>query len=1717
MGKFWKDVGSFWKDVGSAFVNQSNNYVGVGENTPRSLDVPNPDNPDQAIAFGALGEYAAKVDPTAQRSYVESGYISNVRPRFLETLMQEPDISIVIKKRMFSSLTENYRIDLMDSADRGYLKASKRLLQNKCQVISTYERLTKLERVIESKGVLDDFLTPMLLSGIEALESVGINIVSPKAKSVLDRIRKMQAFSEPELFTTWFVDPDAPFDMGEGIGTFTLTTVASVNTTVSTKLGGGSCTLNIEDPYHLMNITDLDIDRAIADIFNHRQSTALFQFSEQELAKQNNNLKIKLSTERALRGASPIIWKVNDNSVLNKRVRAYIDGEGREIIFTFDPGFGGINSSIEVDPAAMEGKNGLTEGEIKQFEKITKNIYLILNLRRQKEAELSDVLSSDNQKDVDYIRSKMRLQFANKNIIQVMDTVHIFMSSKTMVDNKAIGVNVNTNYGPGNNLLSMLNSTTNKLEQSFNNLTGFFGGAGDTFVEIEKNAIVGPDFPLWLWTAMRNSFTRQAAGVHVFAGIVNKVSSEFSGGKYKLNVNCSDHSEYFKKGKINKKPGPDVPERSIYDPLTPFDLEFDGATGVLVDDHPKLLPENESLLYSGIVKFKNGSKFLGSPMTQFLYLIGSNDNTSSPGFDTMQRVFFDPDGFVYRWKSGIGTFTYTGSRHPKNKYRENVSPSMTSDPWAGQDVMNVLSLLICGKPHNYNTFITSAISTGNFSLNNDAHVNNSEIARSFYRSLISDINIENLTWGNFIPFKKIIMNNNALKFMIQGQFSVQRANAELGRLLAERARIFDALAAVGAEFADNPNIYELDVNGNLGNGNIIINRNNIPSHSVNIAEGDIALNQLLDLDKQIASQQNQLLQALGTANTNDGSFQIFGDDISYSPDYEGVGDQVGEEDREQSRQDLRRKMKYLTQRRLWKVKENSDQNLFIVDDQYDKDYDIQAFERALADKLPFLKSTYASIFEQIQAVAQILNLEVFANTQGHIEVRPPCYNRMPSSVFYRMVSDRRRLFPKTLETLFINQAEGLTDRLKVVEDKMRLRTLALGLGNDSSAQKFLSSSMNNTKIIFSSFSFVFITGEENGEFEKPFTFRALVRQDSPDALESQEYKALKSLEQKIAGQTRLTALFDKGTQLKAVYNKDLLKMPVGDSPIELSYGKVKNRIEMATGEKVQSIWEMQGRTADIRQRIRTQTSTMKLVGELSSLVSERQNIIKLLRNALKNIDQGILINGDPNERRTTLFPNLQRNKSIPSVIQHMIEDEEEDDLGPGSGGRYVIKDNQIISLRIVESEPEFTAIEAIGSVDGGGEGSGLVTSVHQGGIGEDGNMQTSAIAVDYDLWRMYGFKVGSSIKAPYISSAEAQAAPLAVWALTEQRRKLISGDVSIVGNEYMQPGEVVYIEDRDLLFYIETVSHSFTYASGFTTNLTLTFGHNPGEYFPTMLDIVGKGLYSKRNQENKIRNARFGQANGDQYLGTLVVEPQFPLSDPVEALVMKNRYGDQNRATLTQLMMTLKEAQVAGSEEEAFIEVRYYFNDDRGFSANADLKNVAEGVKKWLKNPTKKGFGPANPGGDTLAKVVGAPARALESLRSDKGSLLDDGIIEGLKPSEVDRLITIREVGVKDNVGPSSRAWLISREISGVTDNLGLNDDITNSSKIKRNKKKSKGGSAAQKSQDQARATPEEKALYKSVLDIWVTFKPKPAVKEQSKEISQAALINNAEVAAQKR
>jgi hypothetical protein len=1688
----------------NTFLSTINEQVGSGENVSRSLDSVDPNDPNRVVAFGSLGNFASKIDNTAQRSYLESGYIRNIRPRYFEIMMQQPDVTILVKKRMFSTLIENYDVEKMDSGDRGFYKSAKRLFQNKCQAISIYEKLSKVEKVIQNKGVLDDFFVPVLISGIQTLEHFGVNIVDTKTKDTLNEIRKLNAFSEPLNYTTWLVDPSTPYDFGEGTGVFELTLVSSVTTNSGLRLGSGNGNLTIEDPYHLMMITPEDIDKAIADIYNPAKNSQLFQFSESVLADQNQQLLNRLNADRQRRGVPGIIIRTSPSSRIYKRVSAFIDLVGKEIIFNYDPGIVGINGNVTFDFSATDvssSSSNLNAAEADLLSDIIRNTYQIINLRRDKERDL-DLGAIDDTTDqgiklkneIRYVREKMRLHFLNKNIIQVMDSVHVYMNSNTMIDSKVSGIDRSGVTNSSSNLLSKLNSNVNNLEQSFNNLKGFWGGTdAGSFVELEKSAIVGPDFPTWLWVSMRNDFTRQAAGTHVFAGLVNSVTENFSDGFYTLNVNMSDNSHYFNLGLINKKPSVDVLERNIYDPYTPFDLDFD-PSGFAVGRTPKLLHENQVRLDSGLIKFKNGSKFLGSPASIGLYVVG-DDRKDINNLGNVQKIFYDPDGFVYRWKSGIGTYTYNGPKY-YDAFSQGVfsqglgTPAITNNIYAGQDVMNVLSLLISGVPYNYNTFLKASIGSGNLSLNkvSNQNVTNTEIARSFFKGFISDLKKQNATWGNFVPFKKLIMSEKSYQFMINGQFTIQTANKDIEDLLNQRSKIFDTLTLVNSAFADNPTPYRVGTDGSLQP------RINLDSNIQGSVEVFEAMKKIKNIDDKLDRINRQIQSTIAEANTNNGQIKIFGNDFSFDPEYSESTATNTDEEFQRARINLRRKTKYLTQRRLWKVKSNDDFNLLVIDDTYDKDYDIQAFEKSLGS-MELFRSEYANIMTQIDSVASILGLEVFADSQGHINVKPPTFNKVPSSVFTRLITSGEKLYPKQLEDLFVGQADSLIDRLEILEDEIRLRTIALGYNDDSSAGIFLSGSavQGNENVAFS-----FLTDEQGNFGSKGTSVKTMISMSNPDLRESIEKRPLKPVLEKVSGQLRKTALFDSVSQIKTARDKYITN---ADNASRDRYNTVKIRLQQKSARSYPNINELRSnvRVSDVGNNL-TQGSILKLTREISSKITERQQIIKSLYNAIKNIDDASVINSnDSNTKKAALFPSLYKKEKIPSVLEHMIEDENEDDLGPGSGGRYIIKDDQIISMSISENPPEFTAIEVNGSFS---QGQTNESGFNTGTVGGLSNFQSNALAVDYDMWRMYGFKYGSAVPAIYFNNPETQCAPFAVWQLNNQRRKIISGTLTIIGNEYMQQGEVIYIESRDLLFYVENVSHNFTYGSNFTTTLTLTYGHNPGEYFPTMLDIIGKALYSKAISANSHKHIREGNSFGYDHLGTLVVDRfnAINANDPLKRLVA-GKFGEKNRNVLSNILLSLKSAELQAATPQ--IELRIYKNSKQNKPATSvtnQLIGICEEVKAWLSNPTKESLSPDN-----------------NSLLQTSTSVTPDLDGEFLKPGyDINSMVITKEIDEEDPYSPSGEAWMYSENV--LSTNPGLNSylpDVTadqmagsvQGSQINTNNSNTNGVTAnaysnankKYKQDDINNYTPTESdALYSSIIDIWIKFVPVPETPETS-------------------
>jgi hypothetical protein len=120
----------------------------------------------------------------------------------------------------------------------------------------------------------------------------------------------------------------------------------------------------------------------------------------------------------------------------------------------------------------------------------------------------------------------------------------------------------------------------------------------------------------------------------------------------------------------------------------------------------------------------------------------------------------------------------------------------------------------------------------------------------------------------------------------------------------------------------------------------------------------------------------------------------------------------------------------------------------------------------------------------------------------------------------------------------------------------------------------------------------------------------------------------------------------------------------------------------------------------------------------------------------------------------------------------------------------------------------------------------------------------------------------------------------------------------------MQPGDVIYIEDKNLLFYVETVTHSFQYSSSFTTTLTLKYGHSPGEYIPTTLDIMGKLLYNNRDSSSLVNMRQDNSAN-QLPIGTIVIDRRgSSFSLDISNSVINGSYGEHNIKVINDMLYT---------------------------------------------------------------------------------------------------------------------------------------------------------------------------------------------------------------------
>ena len=1476
----------------------------IGENKVHTLDSSTASG-NGAVRYGALGEFSSKFDKSQERRYFEQGYLRtdsfNAVPRQAEVYFQEPSATVLVKKRAFSSLAENFQEENLDKEERIFIKATKVLFQNKTIQISAYENLCKAKNVLEKNPNYAQQLMPLIMAMVERMSNSGIDSESPgislnlkqksdatnsfkRIKSVTDKIKTLYAFSSQSTYTTWITDSTNPWKstFGQGTGVIELTNVKSFNAKTSVSLGEGQCGLHFSDPYNLMTITSYDIERAISDATNVAYNSSTFQFGKDNLKIAINDLKTQLDNRRLARGASKIQFIVNANTVLGKRVRAVIDGAGIEIPFTYTfsddykfdnsvdvpqdymingditgsqgldnrkkairtitSGYGGValdpysKKTLNSEPG-VSYKSWFESSEFTLFRDIITKTFDLLTL----EENAKQNIKKSNQ-DTNYVRKKMRLHYLGKSIIQPMDQVHIYISSKSKEDRKIVGGMRSSMAGLS--FKQGLNSTF----ANFNTIKASLKPSSDVYAQIEKSAFVGDDFPTWLWPFFRDAFTNDNDGVHVFGGVINSATSSYSSGVYELNCSASSMAEYFNQGRFNWKPSVNVFNGELLDPLTIYKTRSDSVSYDSVDQTRELLEENQKIVNSGLIRYSSGDN-LGSVVTKGNLV--ADQEIGALG--QRKSIVYEPDGLVHRWKEGIGTLTqhsmYSGNS------RTGYQPSFYEEPFAGQDIMNIISILVTGVPYNFVTYFKSALKVGTERV--DPQKLKVSI-QSQMSSLRSGISKNNMIWGNFVPFKNLVVNDAEIIRTINAQSSLSKKSSEISAALDKIAKAQNIINKMTFE---KDKLSPATANG-TGAASDIYDKE-IKAQRALIEAQNKNLNNLHDEFYRTFPQEMKNIVVIG----DDVSYDTYG---IYSSGYERQLSQSKSQaalNSDNTRKKVRKKINFLTRRFARDVRANQDKNLFIVDDNYDKDYDIWVFN-AKNRKLELFNSEYSSVKDKIEKLSSFLDLEIFCDTQGHIRARSPQYNKMPSSVFFKLIKMKNeygtRLYPAFLENLISDQLHLALQDIALIEDKIRLHCAALGKNSDADVNKFISSSGDLSS---NSSKYFYLISNESGEID---ALRG-IKNDSIEVTESERnFKNTLDGQLKIRNIFVLTFdLYSSAQNTRSTQNRDLASLysePGG------RVEKIVNRILRKYGEKITSkdFVSANGTSTPTKDGNLTSVDMYKVYKNISGKLLERQNLIKKAASLLKNAIEIKDVESNKGVQNALLMPEYFDYQNIPDIFENLIEDESFDEFGPGSGSRFVIKDSQIKSLTIRETPPNFTSVAVIGSQDillqDGPQG--LNASFN----GQNLNFQNSAVAVDYDMWRMYGFKSTQAFNAPFLKDPDSQCAPMAVSILNKARSEIFTGEVSIIGNEYMQPGDVVYLEGRDLLFYVQSVDHSFGYNSkSFNTNLRLTYGRPPGEYIPTKMDMIGKILFRNRESGSVVLH-RHSNSYGEKPLGAIFID-----------------------------------------------------------------------------------------------------------------------------------------------------------------------------------------------------------------------------------------------------
>ena len=613
--------------------------------------------------------------------------------------------------------------------------------------------------------------------------------------------------------------------------------------------------------------------------------------------------------------------------------------------------------------------------------------------------ELLGLGSLDSTINIDYVRDRLRTFYLGKSFINPADGVHFFIR--------------------GNRRTHDFSSDGTSIDSSEPIIQDEYA-IDDTILEAERRLYTNENIDLETYRQVRD--TNSLSMVHVFGGFVIDVTSQYrTGGRHTINVSCKDNLEWLKWSRIMTTPALQDPQGILEDPLTPFEISKDEMGQVDSAGAPELLHENKYLLQSGLLSF--GSGILNGQVANEnnLYQGQYNDGGSLHGAKVIQH----PSGLIYRWKTGIITATAGltstnqnyGSYVTAKKHTKEYGLQVAESVFNNLDVANILSMLIVGQPYNVETFMKQALTAGGITNASSSSGNLSPLDPVY--AVLNAARSQNSRFGNFRPYRMITMSNQTWQQSTNDQVGRTKVNSNIERLQRRKANLLTQIKKIRKSFS-------------LG------------SSSTPIVMG--LENEIKSIDNGIAAQ----LAAVKSSGDIDGydllsaTFNLFGTNrvLPLSGDFEADAQ-------------VTRSMTIVgAQRRIEDVRLNRDKNLFIVSDQYDNNVDIKPYIFALNESgWSLFKGKYESSYDKCSVAAKFLNLEFFCNPNGHIELRPPMWNRTPLSVLKALIEikhkEGRDIIPSFLENLFDTRISSIKKDIHTTNVKIALIALLLGFYPDN--------------------------------------------------------------------------------------------------------------------------------------------------------------------------------------------------------------------------------------------------------------------------------------------------------------------------------------------------------------------------------------------------------------------------------------------------------------------------------------------------------------------------------------------------------------------------------------------------------------------------------------------------------------------------------------------